>query len=265
MAVDDTLRGKTALVTGASSGFGIEFAKQLAAMGANVVLVARREARLRVVAADIRKVYDVEAEPIALDLAATDAPQRLYDQLKADGREIEVLVNNAGFGLYGRFTELDWEKERAMLEIDITALVHLTKLFSTDMAARGSGYVLQVSSNGAFQPSPLYATYSAAKAFVLSFSEAVNYELRGSGVSITTTCPGPSRTDFLNVSQQRPTFYHRMTMMEPADVVRVSLNAMLRRKASVVPGRLNAFAAWSNRLMPRRLAAAIAERMMRSN
>jgi uncharacterized protein len=204
----------------------------------------------------------VQADIVALDLGETGAPQRLYDQMKALEREIAVLVNNAGFGLYGRFTEIDWQREREMLEIDITAVVHMTKLFAADMAARRFGYILQVSSIGAFQPSPLYATYSAAKAFVLSFSEAVNYELRGTGVSITTTCPGPTATEFLAVSGQDKTAYQRMTMMQSPDVVRISLDAMLRRKASIVPGRLNALGAWMTRLMPRRLAAALAERTM---
>ena len=259
------LAGKWALVTGASSGFGVDFARQLAAKGMNLVLVARRENQLRAVADEVAQAHGVQTVPVALDLAAPDAPQQLFEMTKAAGQDISVLINNAGFGLYGRFTDLAWEREREMLDIDITALVHLTKLYAADMTARKSGYILQVASNGAFQPTPLYAVYAAAKAFVLSFGEAVNYELRGSGVSVTTTCPGPAATEFLAVSGQRKTFYQRMVMMESADVVRISLDAMLRRKASVVPGRMNAFAAWSVRFVPRRLAAALAERTMKSN
>ena len=258
----ENLAGKWALVTGASSGFGVDFAKQLAGKGMNLVLVARREDRLRAVADEVAQAHGVQTVPVALDLAQEVAPQQLFEMTKAAGQDITVLINNAGFGLYGRFTDLAWEREREMLDIDITALVHLTKLYTADMAARKSGYVLQVASNGAFQPTPLYAVYAAAKAFVLSFGEAVNYELRGSGVSVTTTCPGPAATEFLAVSGQRKTFYQRMVMMQSADVARISLDAMLRRKASVVPGRMNAFAAWSVRLMPRRLAAALAERTM---
>ncbi len=261
----DNLAGKWALVTGASSGFGVDFAQQLAARGMHLVLVARREDRLRAVADEVAQAHGVQTVPVALDLAQEDAPQQLYDRTKAAGHDIAVLVNNAGFGLYGRFTELAWEREREMLDIDITALLHLTKLYAADMTARKSGYILQVASIAAFQPSPLYAVYGAAKAFVLSFSEAVNYELRGTGVSLTTTCPGPAATEFLAVSGQRRTPYPRMVMMESADVVRISLDAMLRRKASVVPGRINAFGAWSVRFMPRRLAAALAERTMQSD
>lgn len=259
------LAGKWALVTGASSGFGVDFAHQLAAMGLNLVLVARREERLGDVAHQIAQAHGVQTVPVALDLAQPDAPQQLFEQTTAAGYAVTVLINNAGFGLYGRFTDLAWEREREMLDIDITALVHLTRLYGADMAGRGQGYILQVASVTAFQPSPLYTVYGAAKAFVLSFGEAVNYELRGSGVSVTTTCPGPAATEFLAVSGQRKTFYQRMVMMESADVVRISLDAMLRHKASIVPGRMNALAALSVRLMPRRLAAALAERTMRGN
>lgn len=261
----DHLAGQWALVTGASSGFGVDFARQLAAKGMNLLLVARREDKLRAVAGEVAQAHGVQTVPVALDLAQEDAPRQLFEMTKAAGQAITVLINNAGFGLYGKFTDLAWEREREMLDIDITALVHLTKLYAADMIIRKNGYILQVASVGAFQPSPLYAVYGAAKAFVLSFGEAVNYELRGSGVSVTTTCPGPAATEFLAVSGQHKTFYQRMVMMESTDVVRVSLDAMLRRKASVVPGRMNAFAAWSVRLMPRRLAAALAERTMQSN
>lgn len=261
----ENLAGKWALVTGASSGFGVDFARQLAAKGMNLVLAARREDKLRAVADEVARAHGIQTVPVALDLTQEDAPKQLFEMTKAAGQDISVLINNAGFGLYGRFTELAWEREREMLDIDITALVHLTKLYAADMTARKHGYILQVASVGAFQPTPLYAVYSAAKAFVLSFGEAVNYELRGSGVSVTTTCPGPAATEFLAVSGQLRTLYQRMVMMESADVVRISLDAMLRRKASVVPGRMNAFAAWSVRLMPRRLAAALAGRTMKSN
>lgn len=261
----DVLRGKWALISGASSGLGADFARQLAAMGVNVVLVARREDRLQAVAAEVRQTYGVQAEVIALDLSQDGAPQVLHDRLTAAGRSIDVLINNAGFGLYGRFTELDWAREHEMLQIDITALVHMTRLFAADMVARKSGYILQVSSIGAFTPSPLYASYSAAKSFVLHFSEAINYELRGTGVSVTTTCPGPAETEFLAVAGQDRTWYQRLSMMKSPDVVRISLNAMLRRKGSIVPGLMNAFSAWSFRLLPRRLSTALAERTMRSN
>lgn len=257
-----SLRGRWALVTGASSGLGVDFARELAARGCNLVLVARREEQLRRLADEIMARDGVAVEVIAMDLGAVDAPQRLYDQLAAANRAIDVLVNNAGLGLYGEFLALDWQRERAMLELDIITLTHLTKLFGRDMVTRKSGFVLQIASIGAYQPSPLYASYSAAKSYVLHFGEALNYELRNTGVRCTVLSPGVTRTEFLDVAGQAPTLYQRMVMMQSADVARIGIDAMLRGKSSVVPGFFNTLTAWSNRLIPRSLAAALAYRLM---
>ena len=257
------LRGRTALVTGASSGLGVDFARELAARGANLVLVARREDLLRKHADEIAARHGVQVAIIALDLAERDAPQRLYDRLKAAGTAVDVLVNNAGYGLYGKFTELEWDRERNMLELDIITLVHMTKLFVKDMVARNFGYVLQVASIGAFQPSPLYASYSAAKSFVLHFGEAVAYELRGTPVRVSVISPGITATEFLQVSGQRPTLYQRLMMMQSADVARIGVAGMLAGRPSVVPGLGNRLGAFLPRILPRRAAAAVAERTMK--
>jgi len=258
------LSGKTALVTGASSGLGVDFAKCLAEKGTNLVLVARRTDRLETVKADIVNQYGVEVTNISSDLSLPDSPQKLYDQLKAQNKPIDILINNAGLGLYGSFLEIEWAKERQMLEIDILALVHMTKLFVPDMIARGYGYVLQVASIGAFQPSPLYASYSAAKSFVLNFSLAANYEIRKTPVRICTISPGVTKTEFLEVSGQKPTRYQRAMMMDSPTVTRMGIEGMLRGKTNIVPGFLNAVFAWTPRLMPRRMSAMMAERTMRS-
>ncbi|NJN19658.1 MAG: SDR family oxidoreductase [Oscillochloris sp.] len=257
------LKGRTALVTGASSGLGVDFARNLAARGANLVLTARREDLLRQHADEITRKYAVSVTIIAMDLGERDAPQRLYDQLKAEGITIDVLINNAGFGLYGRFVELAWERERSMLELDIITLVHLTKLFVKDMVARRFGYVLQVASIGAYQPSPLYASYSAAKAFVLSFGEAVNHELRGTGVHISVLSPGITATEFLKVSGQKPTLYQRIMMMTSERVTKMGIDALLAGKPTLVPGFGNAFSTFLVRLLPRRAITHIAELTMR--
>jgi uncharacterized protein len=173
-----------------------------------------------------------------------------------------VLVNNAGFGLYGPFSELDWERERAMLELDMIVPVHLTKLFLPGMLERRSGWVLNIASIGAYQPSPLYASYSAAKSFILNFTEALSYELRGSGVRATALSPGIVATEFLRVSGQQATRYQRMTMMDSPTVARLGIDATFRGRPSLVPGRLNAASAWTSRLLPRRVSAALAHRMM---
>lgn len=262
MAATTVLTGKTALVTGASSGLGVDFARGLAARGCHLVLVARREDLLAAQREAIATQYGVTVHVVALDLSAADAPQQLYDQLKGQGLTIDVLVNNAGFGLYGAFIDIPWERERNMLELDILTLVHLTKLFVKDMVARDFGFILQVASIGAFQPTPTYATYSAAKAFVLSFGEALNYELRKTRVRCTVVSPGVTATEFLAVSGQKPTGYQRMAMMQSADVTEIGLKAMLAGKPGVVPGFFNAMSAWSNRLIPRRFSAAVAEKLM---
>lgn len=256
------LKDKTALVTGASSGLGVDFARDLAARGCNLVLVARRENLLRQVQADLGKQYAVDVQIVTMDLSTPDAPQALYDQLKAAGKQIDVLINNAGYGVYGQFVDIPWEREKNMIDLDIITLVAITKLFVKDMVARNFGYIMQVSSNGAFQPTPTYAVYSAAKSFVLSFGEALNYELRQTNVRCTTICPGVTATEFLKVSGQKATPYQRMTRMDSPTVTRIGINAMLRGRSSVVPGVINAIMAWSTRFMPRPMSAAVAYRAM---
>jgi short-subunit dehydrogenase len=259
------LANQFALVTGASSGLGADFARQLAARGANLILVARRKDPLETVAAEIQQNYKVSARAIALDLAVPGAPQVLYDQLQQQGIRVDVLVNNAGFGVYGDFASVPWEREKAMLDLDIVALTHMTKLFLQDMLARKSGYILQVASIGAYQPSPTYATYSAAKAYVLSMGEALNYELRHSGVGVTVISPGVTATEFLKVAGQSPSRYQRLMMMDSPTVARIGIDSMLRRRPSVIPGFMNSLAAFSTRLIPRRWQAALANLFMTRN
>jgi uncharacterized protein len=254
----DALRGKTALVTGASSGLGAEFARQLAAMGCKLVLVARRTELLEKLQQEIATRHAVEVRVVSMDLGAPDAPERLHEQLAASGIAVDVLINNAGFGLHGEHMDIPWEREREMLMLDVVALMQLTKLFAADMRARGFGYLLQVSSVAAYQPSPSYAAYAAAKGFVLMFGEALNFELRGSGVSCTVLSPGVTATEFLQVAGQQPTLYQRLFMMQAPAVVCTGLGAMLRRKPSVIAGWPNALVAWSTRFVPRRWTAYIA-------
>lgn len=256
------LQGTYALVTGASSGLGADFARNLAAQGCDLLLVARREDLLRSLQEELKTRYGAGVDILPLDLTAPDAPQTLYDWTKAQGKTVDVLINNAGFGLFGPFLDIPWEREKNMLELDIVTLTHLTKLFVKDMVARNFGYVLLVASIGAYQPTPLYASYSAAKGFVLNFGEALNYELRKTRVKCTVLSPGITATEFLKVSGQQATLYQRLTMMQSPEVVRIGIASMLKGKPSVVPGWLNAATAWSNRLIPRRLSAAIGHRLM---
>jgi uncharacterized protein len=256
------LQGKLALVTGASSGLGVDFARNLAGRGCNLILVARREDRLHAVQQQISAAHGVEVTVISIDLGAPDAPQQLYDQIKQTGQTVDVLVNNAGFGLFGEFVDIPWEQEKSMLELDIVTVAHLTKLFLRDMLAQNFGYILQVASIGAYQPSPTYASYSAAKSFVLNFGEALNYELRNTNVSCTVVSPGVTATEFHQVAGQELTWYQRRVLMKSADVAGLGIDSMLKHRSSVVPGWLNAVTIWSNRLIPRRLSAAISYRLM---
>jgi hypothetical protein len=256
------LRGTWALVTGASSGLGADFARDLAARGANVVLVARREAPMKALAAELESAHGVSARVIAMDLGDPAAPDALAARLAAEGVAVDVLVNNAGFGVYGPFLEIPWQRERQMLELDVLALVHLTKVFAAEMAQRGRGWILQVASIGAFQPTPTYASYSAAKSFVLSFGEAIAHELRPKGIRVCTVCPGVTATEFLAVAGQKLTLYQRLSMMQSPAVVQSAVRALLRGKTSVTPGLGNAFSAFAMRFTPRRLQAAIASAAM---
>lgn len=258
------LKGRWALVTGASSGLGVDFAADLAERGANVILVARREDRLRQVQSDLQTKYGVKVEIVVMDLGKKDAPEALYAEMKEKGLQVDILINNAGFGAYGYFVDLEWERERQMLELDILTLVHLTKIFVREMKARNYGYILQIASVGAYQPSPYYATYAAAKSFVLHFGEALNYELRDTKVKVSVLSPGITATEFLAVAGQKPSLYQRLAMMQSRKVAQIGIKAMLKGKPSTVPGLLNALTIFSVRLMPRRLMALLANLLMKS-
>jgi len=257
------IRGKWALVTGASSGLGADFARRLGERGVNTVLVARREEPMQELSAELAERYRVQAVVVPMDLAEADAPRKLFDQLTADGVEIEILINNAGFGIYGDFVDITWEREREMLQLNIVTLTELTKRFLKPMVERGSGHVLQVASVAAYQPSPTYAAYSATKAYVLSFGEAVAHELRGTGVTMTVLSPGAVATEFLKVAGQRPQFAQRISMIPSRAVTEAGVRAMLRGRASVVPGVVNILAVLATRLLPRRLLAMLADLTIR--
>ncbi len=210
-------------------------------------------------------MHAVDVYAISLDLGTASAAQDLYDLIAAAGKTVDILVNNAGLGLYGESALIPWPKEQAMLQIDVVTLAGLTKLFLPKMLERRFGYVLNVSSIAAFQPTPLYASYSAAKAFVLYFSEALGHELRDSGVWVTVVSPGVASTEFLKVSGQQATPYQRLVMMSSADVVKSAVEGMLAGKRTIVPGFLNALMARGVSVTPRWLTLRVAEFLMRSN
>ena len=242
-----------ALVTGASAGLGVDFARQLAAKGYRLVLAARRKERLDALAAELGN-----ARTIAIDLGKAGAAGRLMADLAAHGEEVELLVNNAGFGLAGRFDALDGARQRAMIDLNCGALVELAHAVLPGMIERRRGAILNVASTAAFQPGPGMAVYFATKAFVLSFSEALHEEVKRAGVTVTALCPGPTATEFGEVAGWggHP-LVDRLTATSP-DVVRAGLDAVDKRKAVAIPGLINKTGAQGHRFLPRALLRRIA-------
>jgi short-subunit dehydrogenase len=260
----DELEGRRALVTGGSSGIGADIARELADRGADVLLVARREERLREVSEELTDEYGVESDWISMDLANRDAPDELYEETDERGHRIDVLVNNAGFGVYGGFMDSNWDRQEAMLELNLMTPIRLTKLFARDMVDRGWGRILQVSSFGAFQPTPNYGLYSATKSALLDWGEAVDFELDGTGVTCTVTCPGVTRTEFFADIDQDQTWFQKLTMTESSAVAERSVDAMMRGKMSHVPGFLDALSVFMVRFLPRRFVRWFAYQTMRN-
>jgi len=260
----DILKNRWALVTGASSGMGADFARILASMGCHIILVARRQERLEALKEEIIAGYGVSVKVIPMDLSLTESSHQLYDQLKTENIVVDVLINNAGFGIYGEFLDIDWERNHQMLQLNMMTVAHLTWLFTRDMRSRNFGYILQIASNGAYQPSPLYAAYSASKSFVLSLGEALNYELRDTNVKCTTLSPGITVTEFHQVAgQEEGSLYYRLTKMDSMTVAQKGIKALLAGRPSLVPGWMVSILAWSSQRAPRRLATAMAAWLMR--
>ena len=233
------------LITGASAGLGAEFARQCSKRGDEVVLVARRRDRLEALAAELGR-----ARVIVADLAAPGAPHKLIEAVEAQGLTVRTLVNNAGFGLTGRFAELSLARQREMIDLNVAALAELTHLVLPAMRERAKGGILNVASTAAFQPGPGFAVYFASKAFVLSFTEALHQELKGSGVHVTALCPGPTRTEFGQVAGVTSAAFDKFAADAPS-VVAAGLRGLARNKAVVIPGLTNKLSAQSTRLIPR--------------
>ena len=249
----------SALITGASSGIGAELAKLCAGDGYPVILVARRTDRLEELAARISQDYHVPARVLAADLADPAACEALFEQTRADG--VEILINNAGFGLRGPYVETNWEEEARMLQVNVVALAHLTKLFAGEMRRRGSGRILNVASIAGFVPGPFMAVYYASKAFVVSFSLAVANELAGTGLTVTVLCPGATRTEFDKGAGISGSRLFEGPVMTAAEVARQGYAAMLAGKPEVIAGARNRWMMRMARLAPRTMQAAMTRRL----
>ena len=250
------------LVTGASSGFGEEFARQYAAQGRPLVLVARRIEKLQALATELRERYRVEAIVEQVDLSNIAAVIQLHQRLLERGIAIDILINNAGHGLQGTFVDGTLDAALAMLQLDVVSLTAVTHLFAQDMRTRGRGKILLVASMLAYQGIEKFAVYAAAKMYVLRLGEALHRELKRDGVTVTVLCPGMSDTGFATAAQQKITPALKLLMMQPAPVVRAGIRALQAGRISVVPGWANKASVMFTRATPRWLHQAVFARIM---
>ena len=241
------------LITGASAGLGVEFARQCAARGDEVILIARRKDRLNKLAAELGK-----AHVIAADLGKPNSPAKLLEEIKSRGLWVRTLINNAGFGLRGRFDALPLDRQLEMIDLNIRSLTNLSFIVIDDMRAHGGGSILNVASTAAFQPGPNMAVYFATKAYVLSFTEALHEEWKDRGIKVSALCPGPTRTEFGDVAGIKTLGSFDRLAMEAEPVVRAGLEGLDRNQAIVIPGATNKIGAWSTRLAPRSTVRKIA-------
>ena len=251
----------TTLITGASSGIGAAFARKFAALGRNVFLVARSEDKLITLCNELGRMSGIRAQYVALDLTEPDAAARLFEESKKRGLEIDMLINNAGFGSMGYFSNLDSAREVEMIDLNIRALVDITHRFLIPMRERKQGTIINVASTAGFQPVPFMATYAATKAFVLSFSEALSEENRPYGIHVMALCPGVTETNFFEAAHMdRPPMRGSQT---PEEVVDAALRGMKRHKSSIISGWTNKLVAFAVRLFPRSVVLRLTGRVLR--
>jgi len=266
MALPNPTQDSVALVTGASSGIGADIARSLARRGHNLVLVARREERLAVLADELASAHRVRAETIAVDLQTKAGRKRLLKGVAEIGLRVDVLVNNAGFGTAGLFQRLDGEREAELVRLNCEVVVALCGSYVPAMVERGAGAVLNVASTAAFQPLPTQATYSASKAFVLSFTQALGADLHGTGVTATALCPGPVRTEFVEVAgmEREASVLPEFVWVSSPDVAEAGVQGLERGKGVVIPGKLNKATAIGGHLTPRSLLLGLGRRVYRT-
>lgn len=252
---------ETALVTGASSGIGYELTKLLASEGHDVVLVSRSESKLERIGETLEADHGIETTVVAADLAERSGAKSVYERVTERGLAVDLLVNNAGFGVYGRFDETDLEEELDMVRLHVETTTVLTKLFGRDMADRGHGYVLNNASVAGFIPVPTSAVYTAAKHYQRSFSEALAEELGPAGVTVTALCPGETDTAFMEQGNFEAAAYEDDDLMDPRTVAEAGYEGLMRGERVVVPGIENKLKVFSRRLTPRRLFVKTAKRV----
>jgi len=253
---------KYALITGATNGIGYELARLFAKDGKNLVILARNKGNLERVKMEIENEFKTTVWSLSKDLSDPNAPQEIYSELENKSIDIDVLVNNAGFGVIGKFLETDLVKHLAMIQVFTSSLTHLTKLFLQKMLKNKFGIIVNVSSGLALIPIPRFSTYSACEAYVLHFSEALNHDLRGTGVRVTCICPSPTRSAFWERANVGKTKLANLPLLNPALVARIGYQAIKRGKATVTIGFMNKSLLLMNRIMPRNVAVRVMGSMM---
>ena len=252
---------KTALITGASGGIGYELALLFARDGFDCILIARSQDKLKELADRLEREHRIKTLVIARDLSRPSAVDEIYEEVSAASMQVEVLVNNAGFPVFGLFHETDLQVELEMLQVNVIALTALTKLFLKPMVERRSGRILNLASTAAFEPGPLMAVYYASKAYVLSFSEALANELRGTGVTVTALCPGPTRTGFQKRGVMEDSRLVRGQIADARSVALAGYRGLLAGKSIVIPGFSNRLVPWIVRVSPRSMVTRVVRRM----
>lgn len=254
---------KWALVTGASSGIGYEFAKVLAENSYNLILVARRKERLDQLKSEIESEFSVQAQVITADLSKPEDVERVHSSSKSFTPQLDVLINNAGFGALGRFHEMDDGHQLNMIDLNVRSLTQLCYLFGKDMVAVKSGYICNVASTAAFQPGPLMAVYFATKAYVLSLSEALTNEFKDYGVVVSALCPGATESEFkVRAHMEDSGLMNAMKLPSSKDVAVYGYKSLIAKKPVAIHGCLNAFLAFLNRFAPKALSIAITRKLI---
>jgi short-subunit dehydrogenase len=256
------IKKPTALITGASSGIGLELAKLFAREDHDLAIVARSYDKLKYIAEDLQQTYGVDVKYYAKDLSVSSTPQEIFEALQSEGRNIDVLVNNAGFGWRGAFAQMEISNALEMIQVNITTLTHLTRLLLPGMIERGHGKILNVASTAAFQPGPMMATYYASKAYVLSFSEALSEELKGTGVTVTAFCPGPTATGFgKRAGFVNEKIFGDMLSMDSYTVALDGYKGLMKRKPIVISGWKNWLGTKLVQIIPRPLPARLIKKI----
>jgi uncharacterized protein len=252
------MENKTTLITGASEGIGYEFAKLFAKEGYNLVITARNETKLNEISNEIKNKHNVKVKVLPKDLSKQNAGEDIFKVLKNENINVDILINNAGFGIFDDYWKVDNKNEKEMLQVNIIALVELTNLFAKDMMNHSGGKILNVASTAAFQPGPIMVGYYASKAFVLRYSQAIDFEMRRKSVQVSTLCPGPTLTEFqVRANMEDINLFRKGFTMSAEEVAKIGYNGLMKGKSVIIPGAMNKISAMSSKITPSKVSMKI--------